>query len=47
MEDSFHMMKIWTKSVTVRKKKLAKKEEIAKAKNFLEDLKLNITTKSS
>ena len=34
------MMKIWTKSVTVRKKKLAKKEEIAKAKNFLEDLKV-------
>jgi hypothetical protein len=40
MEDSFQYDEDMDEERAVRKKKLAKKEEIAKAKNFLEDLKV-------
>jgi hypothetical protein len=39
MEDKFSFDEEYDEERAVRKKKLAKKEEIAKAKNFLEDLK--------
>ena len=39
LEDNFHMMKNWMKSEIYVRKKLAYKEEIAKAKNFLEETK--------
>ena len=39
-------MKKWTKQ-EIRKKKLAYKEEVAKAKTFWKDQRVNITRKSS
>ena len=39
MEDKFHYDEDYDEEKAVRKKKLAKKEEIAKAKNFLEETK--------
>ena len=47
MEDNFSFDEDLDEERDVRKKKLAKKEEIAKAKDFLEETKRNITTKSS